>query len=166
MVVEKGVNELRSFVKTLPDSISVAQMYEEMVGKYSQYKILDEDLNKFVHIAPYMSSQNWASISEEASQDLESKDIMAFLYVMFKTGQLSEYTDIDFPGYMEKSEDVLSNIPAYICLADNGEVRTFKNDEDVKSWLLYNALLRHEDEETLPPIRITFEKAGDNDAPF
>jgi hypothetical protein len=167
MVVEKGVTELRDFVKTLPENISVTRMYEEMIGKYTHYQIMDEELNKFIGIAPYMSAENWADIDDEIITDLDRKDTLAFLFVMWKVGKLSDYTTMHFAEYMEKSEDVLGSIPDYVKFSDAGETYSFNNVEDFKSWILYTALLRHPNEDELPPIRAVIQtEEEESAAPF
>lgn len=165
MVVDKGVAELRDFVKTLPDGISVTQMYEEMVGKYAHYQIMDEDLNLFVDLAPILGSHDWHEIHSDATKGLESKDILAFLFVMQKIGKIKDYTTLDFERYFDpaKRSDVLANLGEYVTFSDNGQPREFANHSELKTFILYHALLKSEGEDDLPPTKVVFIKGEDDD---
>lgn len=167
MVMDKGVAELREFVKTLPDGISVGQMYEEMVGKYSHYQIMDEEFTLFLNVAPLLSSHDWAAMDKELTKELNSKDIMAFLYVMYKLEKVNEFTNLDFVSFMDTNRQnaVLSDIPTFTNFADDGLVTEFEDSRELKTFILYNALLRDKDTPLPGPLKIVFNaNKGEQDS--
>lgn len=158
MVMDEGVDELRTFVKTLPESISVQQMYEEMTGAYNKYHIMDEDLRKFLGAAQFMSVDDWNTIPAEVRQDLDEQDIMAFLYVMWKRSEIEKYTTLNFDSYFDDADDVMKNVQQYLTFSDNGDVMEFASDNELRAFIMYHALLKPKGAPTLPPIKVVFKK--------
>jgi hypothetical protein len=164
MVLEKGVVELREYVKTMPEGISVTHMYEEMVGKFAHYQIMDEDLQKFTDLAPLLGTHDWAAVDPELTKQFESKDILAFLYVMGKLGKLEEYTTLNFGRYLSDASDVLTNLPQFITFSDNGKPYEFYSAAELKTFILYHSLLKTEKEDPVPVVRVVIKEKKDDNA--
>lgn len=167
MIADKGVTELRDFVKSLPDGLSVTQMYEEMVGKYSQYQIFDDDLNIFIDLANHFTAEDWQEFDADLIKELDPKDILAFIFVMYKLGEVDQWSDLNFQVLIGEVDNVLSNIGEYALFADDGEATEFYSNNDLKAFILYQALLKFSDGSTMSnPIKVVFVEKPANDPPF
>lgn len=167
MVMGQGVSELREYVKGLPAGLTVYQMYEEMVGKYSQYQILDEDFLPFLKLSKLFSAHDWADVSDELTKDFNSKDIMAFLFVMHKIGCLDEYTTLNFTGYFNDTSEVLGNVSEYVLFADDGIEVFFTSSDELRTYIMYRARLRSDsDNEPNSPVKAVFLEEKESDTSF
>lgn len=162
-VLEVGITDLRKFIKTLPD-LPLQQLYEEIIGKYSQYRLEDSELKVFTSLKNYIQENDKKEWSEELS-DLELSDILMFFLVMVKANRLDQVCNLPFDKLYHDGQDVLNNLPNAIAFSDGGERMEFKNAKDLKAFILYNVFIA-EEPPTKPICVVMKKKEDDNDIPF
>jgi hypothetical protein len=151
------INELREVANKL-DEMPLDQLYEELLQRYDIYRIDTEMLNYFTNIQTYFPDKPW--YEPDNLKDFAIKDVMMFfcVYTIANKGS-SEYSSIDL-SEIHKQENIIENFSKYVEFSDSGELMKFKSPHDLKTFILYRALLQKqmEPEYAVGPINAKYVK--------
>ncbi len=157
LIFTTELSKLRDIVKELPD-MPLEQIYEELLIKFPNRRVAEEDVQMFLAIHKWFPPDNDHWVLDLEIFDID--DVMLFFLAMSlatleKHKDLKDYTSVPFhkllaTGSASYVEDVLNNISVYVHFDDNGVVISCDSELDLKSFVLYRALIASAMEPMLP----------------
>lgn len=158
LVLHKGIKEIRTHVKTLPD-MQLEALYEELLNHWQEARIPEEDLQIFLGLSNYITSDEtdkW----DEALSEFSHNDIMAFFLVVCKCGISDNFTDLDFHNIFLQGtrEGALNDIGKHKLFSDKASKMMFENPFELKCYILYQIFLRKG--EPIPCVQAEFTVPG------
>lgn len=148
LVLNVNIKELREKVKQLPE-MDLEKIYEELMTKYPIYRVDGETLDTYQTIVKYFPQHSempsdmilWA-------QELKAygeKDVMLFFCALVHSSlELDDYTSFPFKLLIqpETINVVLDDLPAHVMLHDQGKKVFFKNQTELRCFIIYHGLYR------------------------
>lgn len=152
LTLNVDIKLLRETAKALPE-MGLEQLYHDMLQSYGDYRVDTETLDFFKNIHGYFpANQLWWDGKELG--EFNNDDAMAFFCVCtLKPYVAEQYTEIDF-SRIHLHETVLLDFAKYVSFSDDGEEMRFSNYHDLKTFVLYNCLLREQMEPNSKPPKI------------
>ncbi len=156
IVLDRGITEVRKFVKTLPE-LQLEKLYEEIIQHYQTHQILVDVMNRYISLAKYFPSSTNEAWSDKF-QEYEVKDIMIFMLVLshISATAVEKYTSLDFTSVINHHKAIMENLPNYITFSNTGEPNEFAGAADLEAFILYNVLMNRG--KLAPAIKATFKK--------
>lgn len=142
LILAKGITSVRDHAKTLPDTMSMSEIYEELLNAFPNYRVSTDSFRIFQEIGPYLKVLN--KDNEFVFEELnvyEIEDIMCFLMVVSLSGVASKYTNLPFE--ILHTEDYSDEVKKYKLFSNkNGIVTThFSSYGDMRGYFhLYGPL--------------------------
>ena len=157
MTLNVDIKELRKHANNL-DEMSLEQLYEELLQKHDIYRMNTDMLQHFTRIVQYFPDYNgwWDDVK---LKDFEPKDVMMFLCVYSLNEKVGEYSNIAWKGLWDY-EEIFSDFKEYIKLSDDGLKMEFFSIYELKTFILYRAVLHDQMEPDTDklPICASFKK--------
>ena len=143
MILMVELSVLRGLVKDMPD-MSLEQLYEELLIKFPECRIPEEQVNLFQNIQSWFPGKGDLWVDD--LNQFEMKDIMIFFLSVSVSGQdLTAYTNAPLDCLVKTDPDrkaqVFSGLGNYVHFDDSGEKVYFKDESDLSSFVLYHALI-------------------------
>jgi hypothetical protein len=155
MVFLIDLSKLREVVRELPD-MPLEELYEELLIKFPHCIIHDKDVQIFQSIHQWFPEETHIWVEDLDVFDVN--DIMLFFLAISWLHQrrtsrtesdidLKDYTYAPFNKLVTTGipsnyvEDVLADIRSYVQFDESGELVVFESELDVKSFILYHALI-------------------------
>ena len=141
LVLDKGITAIREAASELPDSLNLDKVYEELLNKYSSYRISSEDFTTFRSISTYMDKYAKDKISAELLE-YDMEDIMSFLLVMYYINELQNYTPLHLVNLLNgKADDAERNLADYELFSNDGKEYGFETREALAAYIWFHATI-------------------------
>jgi hypothetical protein len=135
LIMERGIDEIRTVTKTLPDSMGIAQIYDELMTQYPAFRISEKTYGIFQEMSRYLKIEGFNNFVGEELNEYSHKDIMLFLLVLTLVKKEDLYTELNLKPFITDAYiDASNQLKIFNLFYDSSPHYLFDSKEDLRGY--------------------------------